>query len=86
MGVAEEVASPKHFTEGLGSRRGTSAGLHGVWVNLISWHLEQGCGETGWEMVGCRMRAPAEGARASGKPREQLSLGEISDIPQVSQQ
>lgn len=32
-GVAEEVASSKHFTEGLGSRRGTPAGPHGVWVN-----------------------------------------------------
>ena len=84
--MAEEVASPTHFTEGLWSRRGTSAGPHGVWVNLISWHLEQGRGETCWEMVGGRMRAPAEGIRASEKPREQLSLGEINDIPRVSQQ
>ena len=32
-----------------------------------------------------RMRAPAEGVRASGRPREQFSLGEINDVLQISQ-
>ena len=66
--MAEEVASPTHCTGGLGSWRGISAGPHGVWVNLISWHLEQGRGETCWEMVGVRMRSAAEGVRAMGSP------------------